>query len=320
MERKHTGKIIALFALLFIVSFGEIVEQLARTDMDYDTSTGYGLLITLANMCLTSTIMMAVPTFAKLVNKEKLPYKSGKRLCLWNSIILFILSSILLALTEVNFIGGIGAVIFYFINKWIFVAEEITVKAPIEQQSTPIVEHPTHICLSEEGQKQKEYGHWNVYGSDITLDKSEAAATSYQVSKPHPSVPVATPPKASVPSKKAISAGVYTIITILSIALFAACVVCIVLFSSISKLQQNVADLQEEVAELEKENEQYFEYYEDSFHKIDFLDSRIVFIENDGSTWYHRYECSRFVGNDWWAHNTEYAEYIGYDPCPYCFD
>lgn len=47
-----------------------------------------------------------------------MPYKGGKALCVWNSILLFILPIILFGQ---GLVGGIGAIFFYFINKWIFV-------------------------------------------------------------------------------------------------------------------------------------------------------------------------------------------------------
>lgn len=180
MERKHTGKIIALFALLFLSSFGETIEQLARMDTDYDTATGYGLLITLANIGLISVIMMIVPFIARLVNKGKLPYKSGKRLCLWNSIILFIISSVMLVLTEVNFIGGVGAIVFYFINKWIFVSDlQPSVQPPVATDvpyvasaTVSTTAHPTHICLSAEGELQNTYGNYHVRASDLMLENN----------------------------------------------------------------------------------------------------------------------------------------------------
>ncbi len=123
MERKHTGKIIALLALMFMSLFGNTTSELLNMGVDYDAAVGRAFLFSLASMALSSALMMAVPFVVRISKKEKLPHKSGKRLCMWNSIILFVLSSVLLALTEVNFIGGVGAIIYYFINKWIFVGE-----------------------------------------------------------------------------------------------------------------------------------------------------------------------------------------------------
>ena len=45
-----------------------------------------------------------------------------------------------------------------------------------------------------------------------------------------------------------------------------------------------------------------------------------VFIEDDGTNLYHKYDCYKFLGNNCWAHNTEYAKYLGYKPCPLCCD
>lgn len=50
MEKKHTGKIIALVLLMFVSSFGRTIETLYKAGMDYDTAGGYGFLLTAANM------------------------------------------------------------------------------------------------------------------------------------------------------------------------------------------------------------------------------------------------------------------------------
>ena len=33
---------------------------------------------------------------------------------------------------------------------------------------------------------------------------------------------------------------------------------------------------------------------------------------------YHKYGCWAFDDSEYWIFNTEYAEYLGYEPCPYC--
>ena len=35
---------------------------------------------------------------------------------------------------------------------------------------------------------------------------------------------------------------------------------------------------------------------------------------------YHKYDCWRFDDSEFWIFNIEYAEYLGYEPCPYCCD
>lgn len=52
--------------------------------------------------------------------------------------------------------------------------------------------------------------------------------------------------------------------------------------------------------------------------KLNFLDEYVVFIEDDSTNWYHKYECYRFKGRDFWAYNIDQAENLGYEPCPNC--
>ena len=115
----------------------------------------------------------------------------------------------------------------------------------------------------------------------------------------------------------------------------------IVLFLSNTELQNDIASLEREktvlekektvletenkklegdVASLKKSKETYYSFYEKNHDKLELLDSWVVFVENDGSRLYHKYECKKFVGEDCWAHNIEYAKYLGYKPCPLCFD
>ena len=64
--------------------------------------------------------------------------------------------------------------------------------------------------------------------------------------------------------------------------------------------------------------EMYFTYWQNTHTKLEFIDNNIVFIEDDGTDLYHKYDCHKFIGSTYWAHNIDYAEYIGYSPCPIC--
>ncbi len=50
-----------------------------------------------------------------------------------------------------------------------------------------------------------------------------------------------------------------------------------------------------------------------------FVDDYIVFIEDDGTDFYHKYDCYRFKGERFWVLNTEAAIMRDYTPCPSCF-
>ena len=99
---------------MFLATTGQMAESAALAGQDMDLVFPAALLTSL----LVSAMMMAVPGVCRLVKKERLPIKSGKRICLWNSILLFVIPTIL----GNNLIGGLGAICFYFINKWLFVA------------------------------------------------------------------------------------------------------------------------------------------------------------------------------------------------------
>ena len=70
--------------------------------------------------------------------------------------------------------------------------------------------------------------------------------------------------------------------------------------------------------ELKVENDQYYEYWVSTFEQIDFFDRFVVFVEDDGTNKYHKYECSKFKGDSFWAFNIDAAKDEGYTACPYC--
>jgi membrane protease YdiL (CAAX protease family) len=92
-------------------------------------------------LLIVSFILMIVPLIFKLVNKKRLEYKKGKVICLFNSLILFIVFSIpnlltilkgsnnneIMSIDPVSFSSSlilvycIIAIIYYFINMCFFV-------------------------------------------------------------------------------------------------------------------------------------------------------------------------------------------------------
>ena len=72
------------------------------------------------DIIIISVMMMIIPLIFRLFNKERLDIKKGKSICKWNSIGMFICSSALFAgilgVEKSGGIGGIGALIYYYIN------------------------------------------------------------------------------------------------------------------------------------------------------------------------------------------------------------
>ena len=101
--------------------YGQYIDVLGSSPEAYGYAAGYAT----GNLAIVSAIMMAIPLIVRLVNGQKLDNKFGKQLCMWNSIALFALSTIAIFadLKQYAIIGGLGALEFYFINKWAFVKD-----------------------------------------------------------------------------------------------------------------------------------------------------------------------------------------------------
>lgn len=106
------------------------------------------------------------------------------------------------------------------------------------------------------------------------------------------------------------------------------------LYLSNTNMQERIQTLEEEktvlteesknrlftIIDLETEVNQLKNKVDSLTEEISFYDEHIVFIEDDGTNLYHHYDCYAFVGNSFWAYNTEAAEGKGYKPCPLCCD
>ena len=85
--------------------------------------------------------------------------------------------------------------------------------------------------------------------------------------------------------------------------------------SRVSALSTEKTQLQEKANDLEARNEDLSGYLHDAI----FLYNNIGFIV-EGSNRYHNYDCPVFQGADeYWAHNIEYCEYLGYSKCGNCW-
>ena len=120
MEKKKILWIILLLFFMFLSCAGQYIEIVES----YNKSLCLGARDTI----IITGIMIIVPAIYRIKNKSRMDLIKGKKVCKWNSIIIFALSIILsvVLLNGNGFvgIGGVGAFIFYFINKWIFVEEK----------------------------------------------------------------------------------------------------------------------------------------------------------------------------------------------------
>ena len=101
--------IFLLFLLnLYIYNFIE--------NFSYSEAIFYSLI----NTILYTFINMLAPFFYRIFNKDLIDYEKGKKICLWNDIIIIFLISFFRKLTISR-----AYTIYYFINMWIFVKPPI---------------------------------------------------------------------------------------------------------------------------------------------------------------------------------------------------
>lgn len=53
--------------------------------------------------------------------------------------------------------------------------------------------------------------------------------------------------------------------------------------------------------------------------EYDFYHNGAAIVSENGS-YYHRYGCEKFTADTYWIHNVEYAKWLGYKKCKYCWD
>lgn len=81
--------------------------------------------------------------------------------------------------------------------------------------------------------------------------------------------------------------------------------------AQVETLEKQIKTLQEKVSTLESRNSTLEQM-------SSFFDRHVVFIENDGTGYYHSYWCSRFKKQSYWSYSTNLAISQGYEPCPDC--
>lgn len=125
---RHKGLIILFLSISYLYLFGCELQITNLSDISF--------LYALIDLFINTFCLCFIPFLLKKKNKGLLEYNKGKGICLWNSIIWFFVSVFLTILLGFTIgVGGIGAVMYYFINKWAFV-EEKEVKREKEKKKT----------------------------------------------------------------------------------------------------------------------------------------------------------------------------------------
>ena len=308
----------------------------------------------ITSLLLTVIGYLFVPTILVLTGK-KYNAKKLKRINIINCIVVWLLFRFLQAALGNDPSGGSAVILWgvvgHSILKKYCLDNETTTASPSAQSVSK--ESSIHIELSDNDYIPREYEGYKVYSSDILLQKDETPIQR-KAAKADPQ-PIKTSRNTTFTTKYCSRcgnsvdpitkqcngcgkqyfrgfSGKNIFVIILSVFLVVSLVVNTVLyFSNVSLRETNtslnksnyslvsdVMQLEKKVSSLQKENDFYYEYWYNNNNKVSLINSSIVFIEDDGTNLYHKYECEKFVGNYWWAHNIEYAEHLGYKSCPLC--
>ncbi len=116
---------LTLILVLLGISWGALYGQYINVLGTSPEACGYAAGYAAGNVAIVSAIMMAIPLIVRLVYGQKLETDFGKKVCFWNSFILFCVSmfAVITDMKDYFYIGGIGAIEYYFINKWLFVQD-----------------------------------------------------------------------------------------------------------------------------------------------------------------------------------------------------
>jgi len=345
MENKHIGKIFILFLLIFLSSLGSNAEALMQANVASDTAFAYTLLYTILGLCFSAFLSMTIPFACKVIRGEKLPHKKGKWICIFNSIFAFVVSIVLQGLYNILVVGGIGAIFYYFINKWMFVSDRDDVKAKEIPQ----------MSLSFQEDSVKKHNHGDVPLNAMRLEKQESAP-EVRVSKIQEEEMGTSPTekfnkhtrycslcgkpinsktkKCSGCGKQYFKGIPWKTIGIMMLVIIALCslVLNFVLYTEMNKFSDSIASLEDKNMELQKKydelrqqnttlkskKQELEQELSDCRWEIGIYDKYVVFVELDGTRLYHNFRCEKFIGDSCEVHHIDTAKNKGYKPCPLC--
>ena len=112
---KNKGKLIFVFAYIYLSS---VTQYLQSGD---DSLVKACLYLAFIDVLVCSLVLMIAPFLYKQINKDKLDKENFKSFCKGNSFVIFVISFIMMTIGLSPIVGGLGAILYYYINKWMFV-------------------------------------------------------------------------------------------------------------------------------------------------------------------------------------------------------
>lgn len=277
--------------ILFIFMWMAIAGQYLNITDEYGLAWLYGFV----ELIIISFFMMIIPFIYRIKNKERLDIDKGIKICKWNSLGMFFLSIFLSILildgNGMMGIGGVGAVIFYFINKSIFVYDE---NMPKKEKKIEVKK------ITEENAKEIP----ETLNNNIKINNSKTKYCKLCGGKVDENKKCKKCGKQYFKFNKNIVC--YSIIGILVISN----IFCILMYNDAKESANNDWCIDELYNLIGTDG---FLYTKD---KLDFYDEHIVFVIEGYGKHYYSYDCVQKITSDdnysFWAYNEEAAKENGY--------
>ena len=297
-----------LVVLFFILSFMAI----GGTYLNINPYDSYVWVKTIIHFVFLIFTMMAIPFCYKKFSKNT-DIKKGRNICKWNCVgilsLYFIIDVIILGGIFDETFQNLGAnlvyaLMFYYINRKLFfnniTSTEFAAKKEIEEiAETSKAQNSTNLYHKKTPKKRYCSHCGNLI--DSTTKKCCGCGKQYF---------------------KGISWNKVLPIFVVSFLAISLVVNVLLVIDNINS-KNNIDKLELKLTELEQENSKptYSEFVFDTLkEKSDFIDKFVVFVEDDKSNLYHKYECDKFVGEYFWTYNIDAAKEQGYHPCSKCHD
>ena len=301
MEKKKIWLIIGLIVLVWMSMAG---QYLSITEL-YDDAWWLGLI----DMGIITAVMVIIPLLCRLINKERIEIIKGKKICKKNSfgVILFF------AIIDILRFGGIYdevfenigrnavyAIIFYFINKWLFVYDENSIQSTktkkIKKEANDELTNIAETLEESSKSKIKKSKYCKMCGGKLDSNKKcqKCGKQYFKLNK---------------------NIIFYVIIGLLVISN----IVFILLYSNSKKSLQNITDTLVDSSDWCETQLNLIKGEHDIFYiqeKLDFFDENIVFVIEGYGDYYYTYDCVQKITDgeeySYWAYNKEAAMAKGY--------
>lgn len=332
-------RVSALLLLLYMSASGSYINGGLFSDSEI-------FLFGLIDLLVMSFILMIVPFIWRILNKQKFSCEKGKKICKWNSIIVFVVSLILSISTGYGIIGGLGAVFYYYINKWLFVdetksetAQNIKNKKSSQHKTNDDIKYICSNCNNHVKDDDSYCPHCGESFIDNEIIDKELKSINENITRNEVKIKKKTTyckncggklnddKKCTKCGKQYFHIKSKSILILIPVSVFLiiSVIINVKLYNENAILYEDYLDLHFENKRLEEENEEIHSnlfsvigtnsvYYTQK--KLEFFDEHIVFVIEGYGNKYYTYDCVQDITNgeryNYWAYNTEAAKSQGY--------